>query len=289
MKPRKRRRTTSGVDEEARARSVTSDPGPHAGFRGGFPVGIPSSVRSALEEFRPHSTPSSTFDEHWEDDGPSGFDSPVSNTADLALESVDGLPPLTELENGATAGSSGIRKSRPDFPLTSSVHSPIISGYPCSPSTPAFVPGLAMASTSHHELRLSTPVSNGSPGEVPRTPFLDFRSRYAEYSPKPNRQALVEHFCSVLSHLVVFTDDSMNPLQYYILPMALQSQPVMNAIFALSAAHMEHRGLRNEERSLDFHSQSLQGLAHLIADHHASRDEAMAVIILLIYYEVCVE
>jgi hypothetical protein len=60
----------------------------------------------------------------------------------------------------------------------------------------------------------------------------------------------------------------------------------MYAVLAASAAHMEHCGLKNDERALDLHSQALQGLAQLIADEHTSRDEALAVIIMLIYYEV---
>ena len=42
-----------------------------------------------------------------------------------------------------------------------------------------------------------------------------------------------------------------------------------------------------EERALDLHSKALQGLANLIANKdEGNRDEVLAVIILLLYYEV---
>jgi hypothetical protein len=46
-----------------------------------------------------------------------------------------------------------------------------------------------------------------------------------------------------------------------------------------------------EERALDLHSKALQGLANLIANKdEGNRDEVLAVIILLLYYEVsCVQ
>lgn len=253
-------------------------------------------MRNALTDFRPQSTSSSVYDDPWDDDLQSGFESPVSSVHDLGLESADGLAPLTDLDGGVSCAPSGMPAgltappSLVDFaPLPSSALSPGVGGsYPHSPLLSDMGPGgVVTTATGRPELRLGTPVSTASPRDFPPpSPFVKLPSRYAEYSTRPNRQALVDHFCRVLSHLLVFTDHPVNPLRQYILPMGIRSAPVMNAIYALSAAHMEHRGLRNEERSLDFHSQALQGLAQLIADQHASRDEAMAVIILLISYEV---
>lgn len=61
----------------------------------------------------------------------------------------------------------------------------------------------------------------------------------------------------------------------------------MNAIFALSSAHLEYRGIENEEKSLDFHNRALQGLAQLIEQNeHANREEVLGAIMLLVYYEV---
>lgn len=73
--------------------------------------------------------------------------------------------------------------------------------------------------------------------------------------------------------------------------MARKSPPLLNAIYAISSAHLEHRGLQVEERALDLHSKALQGLANLIANKdEGNRDEVLAVIILLLYYEVsCVQ
>jgi hypothetical protein len=47
----------------------------------------------------------------------------------------------------------------------------------------------------------------------------------------------------------------------------------MNAIFALSSAHLEYRGIENEEKSLDFHNKALQGLAQLIEQNECMRIE----------------
>ena len=61
----------------------------------------------------------------------------------------------------------------------------------------------------------------------------------------------------------------------------------MNAIYALSSAHLEYRGVENEEKSLDFHNHALQGLAMLIDQKdQATREEVLAAIMLLVYYEV---
>ena len=61
----------------------------------------------------------------------------------------------------------------------------------------------------------------------------------------------------------------------------------MNAIFALSSAHLEYRGIENEEKSQDFHNKALQGLAHLInQNEQAHREEILGAIMLLVYYEV---
>jgi len=61
----------------------------------------------------------------------------------------------------------------------------------------------------------------------------------------------------------------------------------MNAIFALSSAHLEYKGIENEEKSLDFHNKALQGLAQLIEQNDpANREEVLGAIMLLVYYEV---
>jgi hypothetical protein len=120
------------------------------------------------------------------------------------------------------------------------------------------------------------------------SPLLEFTAPvYLEFTDQDNRRALVDHFCNVLSHLIVFKEDTGNPFRQLILPLSASSSPVMNAIFALSSAHLEYRGIENKEKSLDFHSRALQGLAMLIEKNEISNhDEIMAAIILLVYYEV---
>jgi hypothetical protein len=120
------------------------------------------------------------------------------------------------------------------------------------------------------------------------SPLLDFCSPvFQEFTDRRNRRALVDHFCNVLSHLIVFKEDTGNPFRQLVLPLSHASSPVMNAIFALSSAHLEYRGIENEEKSLDFHNRALQGLAQLIEQNeHANREEVLGAIMLLVYYEV---
>jgi hypothetical protein len=120
------------------------------------------------------------------------------------------------------------------------------------------------------------------------SPLLEFCAPvFQEFTEKRNRRALVDHFCNVLSHLIVFKEDTGNPFRQLVLPLSHACSPVMNAIFALSSAHLEYRGIENEEKSLDFHNRALQGLAKLIEQNdQRNREEVLGAIILLVYYEV---
>jgi hypothetical protein len=120
------------------------------------------------------------------------------------------------------------------------------------------------------------------------SPLLEFSAPvFQEFTEKRSRRALVDHFCNVLSHLVVFKEDTGNPFRQLVLPLSHASSPVLNAIFALSSAHLEHRGVINEEKSLDFHNRALRGLATLIDENQkANREEVLGAIMLLVYYEV---
>lgn len=126
-----------------------------------------------------------------------------------------------------------------------------------------------------------------APCPVP-SPLQEFGAPlYMEFTQRRNRRALVDHFCNVLSHLIVFKEDTGNPFRQLVLPLSHASPPVMNAIYALSCAHLEYRGVENEEKSLDFHNKALQGLAQLIDQkEQASREEVLGAIMLLVYYEV---
>jgi hypothetical protein len=120
------------------------------------------------------------------------------------------------------------------------------------------------------------------------SPLLDFRAPvFMEFTEKRSRRALVDHFCNVLSHLIVFKEDTGNPFRQLVLPLSHESSPVMDAIFALSSAHLENRGMEMEENSLFFHNKALQGLAKLIDQSDVSnREEVLGAIVLLVYYEV---
>lgn len=110
---------------------------------------------------------------------------------------------------------------------------------------------------------------------------------FAEFSDQANRRALIDHFTNVLSHLIVLREDEGNPFQRLVLPLSQKSTAVSNSIFALASAHLEHRGVHNSERSVYFHNKAINGLAALIAKGcDANRNELLAAIILLIYYEV---
>ncbi|KAI1389193.1 uncharacterized protein F4822DRAFT_272234 [Hypoxylon trugodes] len=123
------------------------------------------------------------------------------------------------------------------------------------------------------------------------SPTLEFvLPVFSEFSDRPNRRALVDHFCNVLSHLIVFREESGNPFQQLVLPLSHKSSPIMNAIYALASAHLEYRGIETPERSLYFHNKAIQGLARLIEQEgRVDRIELLAAIMLLVYYEVLVQ
>lgn len=120
------------------------------------------------------------------------------------------------------------------------------------------------------------------------SPLHEFSApQFMEFTESKNRRVLIDHFCNVLSHLIVLKEDDGNPFRKLLLPLSYSSSPVLNAIYALSSAHLEYRGVQNEEKSLGFHNKALQGLTVLIdQNNHANREEVLAAIILLVYYEV---
>jgi hypothetical protein len=134
-----------------------------------------------------------------------------------------------------------------------------------------------------------SPISFDPPGfEFCPSPLLDFCvPAFSEFSDRPDRRALVDHFCNVLSHLIVFREESGSLFQQLVLPLTQKSPPVMNAMYALASAHLEYRGIMNGERPIDLYIQAIQGIARLIEhDAKANGNELLAAIMLLIYYEV---
>ncbi|KAL2185511.1 hypothetical protein L209DRAFT_766255 [Thermothelomyces heterothallicus CBS 203.75] len=119
------------------------------------------------------------------------------------------------------------------------------------------------------------------------SPLLDFCApTFSEFSDRQNRRALVDHFCNVLSHLIVFREETGNPFQQLVLPLTRRDSPVTYAIFALACAHLEYRGVENAEKSLYFHNMAIRGVAQLIQDSSkVNRNEILAAIMLLVYYE----
>ncbi|GAB1312899.1 Fungal-specific transcription factor domain-containing protein [Madurella fahalii] len=136
----------------------------------------------------------------------------------------------------------------------------------------------------HPDLAMIAPYPVGSP-------LRDFYlPPFSEFSDQPNRRALVDHFCNILSHLIVFREETGNPFQQLILPLTRGSSPVTNAIFALACAHLEYRGVENPEKSLYFHNRAIRGVAQLIEQNgKVSRNEILAAIMLLVYYECLVQ
>jgi len=148
--------------------------------------------------------------------------------------------------------------------------------------SPAVAPGAVVQSRSlRPDLAMIAPCPLGSP-------LFDFYGpSFGEFSSRPNRRALMDHFCNVLSNLVVFSEESGNPFRQLVLPLTAGSSHVMNAIYALASAHLEYRGIQNGEKSTYFHSQVIQRLVRLIKqDGQVNRNELLAVIILIVYYEV---
>ena len=100
-------------------------------------------------------------------------------------------------------------------------------------------------------------------------------------------EALIDYFCNVLSHLLVFREDTCNPFQEFVLPISHPGSPVLDVLLAFSSSHIEHRNVQYEEKSLYFHNKALQGLGKLIDDfEEANKEEVLSTIMLLVYYEV---
>jgi hypothetical protein len=147
-----------------------------------------------------------------------------------------------------------------------------------SPSAPCSSTAASLALSRHRS----------TDHQQPASPYLEFCAPvFAEFSERKNRRHLVDHFCNVLSHLIVFREENGNPFQQLVLPLSHSSPAVMNTIYALSSAHLEFRGVTNDEKSDYFHGKAIQELAHLIENGGGdNRSELLAAIMLLVYYEV---
>lgn len=120
---------------------------------------------------------------------------------------------------------------------------------------------------------------------------------FSEYTSIRGRRGLLDHFAHVLSHLIVLReDDGHNPFRQLVMPMSRSSPAVASAIYALSSAHLEFRGVgleddggggSGEQKSIMFHTEAVRNLANLIErGGEGNQNELLAAVILLIYYEV---
>ena len=113
---------------------------------------------------------------------------------------------------------------------------------------------------------------------------------FSEFSHKYQERMLVNHFCNILSHLIVLREDEGNPFQRLLLPLARNSSAILNAVFALASAHLETKGveaLQNDGKSLQYHNEAICSLGKLVKKGSCTnRNEMLATIILLVYYEV---
>lgn len=280
VKPRKRRRTVSNPEHSV-MRPPTTAPGQHIGFHDRLQaLRQNSSSGSSILSGSP--TPSlPAIAENWEAHSAHSVfsDSASSCGSDTLLDIGSPLPPFNPLE--------GFAKSGPEVPDVKPIQMDPLDGFPKDDfendiNTPhdILTPISARASSAYPDLSLMAPSPCGSPYDFSTPAFGEFTSN-------ETRRHLLDHFCNVLSHLLVFKEEGGNPFRQLILPMAHKSAPLLNAIYATASAHLEHRGLQTGERALDLHSKAVQGLAHLIAEKNwGNRDEVLAVIMLLVYYEV---
>ncbi|KAG6010940.1 hypothetical protein E4U21_002610 [Claviceps maximensis] len=126
------------------------------------------------------------------------------------------------------------------------------------------------------------------------TQILEFcPPSFAEFSHDLNERFLMNYFCNTLSHLIVLREDQGNPFQQLVLPLARNSQAVRGAIYALASAHLVGKGrnsLGYDEKSIQFHNEAIRNLAKLIAKGGGvDRNELLATIMLIVYYEVLVQ
>jgi len=295
VKPRKRRRTVSNP-EHMGMRPPTTAPGQHYGFHDRLQaLRHDSSSGSSILSGSP-TPPLPAIAENWEvHSADSVFsDSASSCGSDTFGDMGSPLPPFTTLDHYSrhSPGLDEVKHIQMDS-LDNFARDPPQYDPDIVTTREMFTaPPSALSRSSSYPDPTSaflSPQPGGSPYDF--TPSIHAQSPslppYSEYTSRESRRGLLDHFCNVLSHLIVFKEDSGNPFRQLVLPMARKSPPLLNAIYAISSAHLEHRGLHVEERALDLHSKALQGLAGLIAHKdEGNRDEVLAVIILLLYYEV---
>ncbi|KAG8413483.1 hypothetical protein J3459_015366 [Metarhizium acridum] len=132
-----------------------------------------------------------------------------------------------------------------------------------------------------------------APAATPSPLFEFYAPAFEEFSDDYHHRVLVNHFCNTISRLIVLREDEGNPFQQLVLPLAYNSPAVKSAIYALASAHLEAKRvwkMDNDQKSIQFHNEALRSLAKLIEKgNDADKNELLATIILLVYYEVLVQ
>jgi hypothetical protein len=211
---------------------------------------------------------------------PSGFLTTPRHSSSSASPIVDGWDSgLSTAESSTSSCGDGLDDN------TLPPLGPYEGHIPTCSAEEIFSQVLSRSKSSYAEPPTLAPALKGSPHH--QSAFRASPTSFLDFTTSPSRQTLLAHFSGVLCHLLVFREEPSNPFVDLVLPMAQHSQAVLHAILALSSAHMEHQGIENAEKSLDLHSKAIQGLTQLIAERDkANRDEVLAVIMLLVYYEV---
>ncbi|OAQ62475.1 fungal zn binuclear cluster domain-containing protein [Pochonia chlamydosporia 170] len=101
---------------------------------------------------------------------------------------------------------------------------------------------------------------------------------------------LFDHFCNVLSRLIVLREGGGNLFQQLIVPLSQHSQPVREATYALAGGHLEYRGQSVRHSSVYFYNRAIRSLRLSITRApDTCNKEALTTIILLICYEALVQ
>jgi hypothetical protein len=107
----------------------------------------------------------------------------------------------------------------------------------------------------------------------------------SDLSAKPSHFRLIHHFSSVLCRLIVFTGETENMFQSLVVPMSYGSDsPVVKAIYAFSAAHLESIGVEQKEDPVFFYNTAINQLSEILRED-GRQQEALTATMLLIYYE----
>ncbi|KAJ0337171.1 hypothetical protein COL922a_007063 [Colletotrichum nupharicola] len=95
---------------------------------------------------------------------------------------------------------------------------------------------------------------------------------------------LIHYFCTVLSHLIVFTEEPDNSFQELILTLASENSPALHAMCAFSKGHLEYMGVQDSKHSSNFRVLAAEGVFSLV-QQNCRHEEVLAATMLLVYYE----